>query len=99
MSRVDRNKSKQELHFVGSANVRMGQALKIGTTRLMLDVIARGRAPSLELEDSVAAIRLISRDADLKQLVKRRSGGSLSARLQAECLRSRQTDALCRLRR
>ena len=84
---ADRNKYRRLHLIVGDANMcEYATALKIGTTRLMLDVIARGRAPSLELEDSVAAIRLISRDADLKQLVKRRSGGSLSGLdLQAEC--------------
>src|SRR6476469_1475122 len=84
---ADRNKYRRLHLIVGDANMcEYATALKIGTTRLMLDVIARGRGPSLELEDSVAAIRLISRDADLKQLVKRRSGGSLSGLdLQAEC--------------
>jgi len=53
--------------------------LKVGTTRLVLELIVRGEAPSVELEDPVAAIKLISRDPELKQLVRRASGGSISA--------------------
>ena len=66
--------------IVGDANMcEYATALKIGTTRLMLDVIARVGRRRLSWRIRCAAIRSISRDADLKQLVKRRSGGSSQA--------------------
>jgi Pup amidohydrolase len=52
---------------------------------LVLDLIARGESPSVEIDDPVAAIKLIARDPELKQVVRRTSGGSVSALdLQAE---------------
>ena len=77
----------RRLHLiVGDANMcEYATALKVGTTRLVLDLIVRGETPSLELEDSVAAIKQISRDPDLKQVVRRASGKSLSGlEVQAE---------------
>jgi proteasome accessory factor A len=71
----------RRLHLIaGDANMcEYATALKVGTTRLVLDLIVRGQAPSLELDDPVAAIKLISRDPELKHVVRRTSGGSLSA--------------------
>src|SRR5205085_11949810 len=65
--------------IVGDANMcQYATAVKASTTRLVLELIVRGDAPSVELEDPVAAIKLISRDPELKQLVRRASGGSIS---------------------
>ena len=76
---ADRSKYRR-LHLIaGDANMcEYATALKVGTTRLVLDLIVRGEAPSVELEDSVAAIKSISRDPELKQLVRRTSGGTIS---------------------
>lgn len=84
---ADRRKYRRLHLIVGDSNMcEYATALKVGTTRVMLDVIARGEAPALEVEDPVAAIKLISRDPDLKQTVRRKSGGSISGLdLQAEC--------------
>ena len=59
---ADLAKYRAAAFIVGDANMcEYATALKIGTTRLILDLIApRFGAPSLELEDPVAAIRLIS---------------------------------------
>jgi proteasome accessory factor A len=68
------------LHLIlGDANMcEYATALKVGTTRLVLDVIARDAAPDLELESPVSAIKQISRDADLKARVRRQKGPALS---------------------
>jgi proteasome accessory factor A len=44
----------------------------------VLDLLARDAAPSLGLADPVAAIRAVSRDPDLKALVPRKAGGTIS---------------------
>ena len=61
-------KKYRRLHLIlGDANMcEYATALKVGTTQLVLELIARGRAPVLELEQPVSAIKQISRDADLK---------------------------------
>lgn len=71
----------RRLHLiVGDANLcEVATALKVGTTRLVLELVARGLAPALELEDPVLAIREISRDPALKCAVRRRSGGTITA--------------------
>ena len=77
---ADRSKYRRLHLIVGDANMcEYATALKIGTTRLVLNLIARGESPSVELEDPVAAIKLISRDPELKQMVRRTAGGSISA--------------------
>jgi hypothetical protein len=53
-------------------------ALKVGTTRLVLDMLQRGEAPSLELEQPVAAIKQLSRDPDLKTTVRLKDGRTIS---------------------
>lgn len=70
----------RRLHLiVGDANLcEYATALKVGTTRLVLDLVAREAAPVLELENPVQAIKAISRDPDLKQTVRRRSGESIT---------------------
>ena len=83
---ADRSKYRRLHLIVGDANMcEYATALKVGTTRLVLDLIARGESPSVEIDDPVAAIKLIARDPELKQVVRRTSGGSVSALdLQAE---------------
>lgn len=70
----------RRLHLIlGDANMcEYATALKIGTTRLVLDLIAKGEFPSLELENPVLAIKSISRDPDLKVRVPLTSGRTMS---------------------
>ncbi len=77
---ADRARFRRLHLIVGDANMcEYATALKVGTTRVVLDLIERGRAPSLELEDPVSAIRQISGDPDLKATVRQRSGASITA--------------------
>lgn len=76
---ADRSRYRRLHLIVGDANMcEYATALKVGTTRLVLDLIARDAAPSLGLADPVAAIRAVSRDPDLKALVPRKAGGTIS---------------------
>lgn len=65
-------KKFRRLHLIiGDANMcEYATALKIGTTQLVLELIASGLAPELELADPVSAVKQISRDADLKATVR-----------------------------
>jgi proteasome accessory factor A len=65
-------KKYRRLHLIlGDANMcEYATALKVGTTQLVLELIARGQAPLLELDQPVAAVKQISRDADLKAVVR-----------------------------
>lgn len=76
---ADRARYRRLHLIVGDANMsEYATALKVGTTRLVLDLIAREAAPDLELEHPVAAIKILSRDPNLKAVVGRTSGGSIS---------------------
>jgi proteasome accessory factor A len=70
----------RRLHLiVGDANMcEYATALKIGTTRVVLDMIAGGLLPPCELESPVPAIRTLSHDTELKAVVKRQAGGTIS---------------------
>jgi proteasome accessory factor PafA2 len=70
----------RRLHLIiGDANMcEYATALKVGTTRVVLDLIDRGGAPLLELADPVAAVKQISRDPDLKATVRQKQGAALS---------------------
>jgi proteasome accessory factor A len=70
----------RRLHLIiGDANMcEYATALKVGTTRLVLELIVRGAAPSLELEQPVAAVKQLSRDIDLKATVRRKHGAGIS---------------------
>jgi proteasome accessory factor PafA2 len=74
-------KKFRRLHLiVGDANMcEYATALKIGTTQLVLDLIERGAAPPLDLEQPVAAVKQLSRDIDLKAAVRRQNGCAISA--------------------
>lgn len=70
----------RRLHLIlGDANMcEEATALKVGTTRLVLDLIMQGAAPRVELEAPVTAIKTLSRDPDLKAVVRRTGGGTIS---------------------
>ncbi|MEO5657205.1 MAG: proteasome accessory factor PafA2 family protein [Nitrospiria bacterium] len=61
----------RRLHLIlGDANMsEYATALKVGTTRLVLDLIVAGAAPGIELERPVEAVKALSLDPDLKQTV------------------------------
>ena len=70
----------RRLHLIiGDANMcEYATAMKVGTTRLVLDLIARGAAPHLELDQPVAAVKQLSRDPDLKATVRLKDGRVLA---------------------
>lgn len=70
----------RRLHLiVGDANMcEYATALKVGTTMLVLELIELGAAPVLDLEDPVLAIKEISHDPDLKAVVRRKNGRTIS---------------------
>ncbi len=83
---ADREKYRRLHLIIGDANMcEYATALKVGTTRLVLDLIERGAAPDLELDQPVAAVKQLSRDPDLKAVVRLKDGRRLSAvELQAQ---------------
>jgi proteasome accessory factor A len=70
----------RRLHLIlGDANMcEYATALKMGTTRVVLDMIAEGFVPSFDLASPVQAIQAISQDPDLKTVVNRQQGGTMS---------------------
>ena len=80
-------KKYRRLHLIiGDANMcEYATALKVGTTQLVLELIARGRAPRLELEEPVTAVKQIARDPDLKAAVRLKDRRSLSGLELQEC--------------
>lgn len=76
---ADRAKYRRLHLIIGDANMcEYATALKVGTTRLVLDLVERGAAPQCELENPVAAVKDLSRDTDLKAVVRRKRGGTVS---------------------
>lgn len=76
---ADRRKYRRLHLIIGDANMcEYATALKIGTTRLVLDLIERGAAPDIELDHPVAAVKQLSRDPDLKAVVRLKNGRRLS---------------------
>jgi proteasome accessory factor A len=69
-------KKYRRLHLIlGDANMcEYATALKVGTTQLVLELIVRNRAPVLELDQPVSAVKQISRDADLRLSCGSRTG-------------------------
>ncbi len=61
----------RRLHLIlGDANMsEYATALKVGTTRLVLDLIVAGASPAISMARPVEAIKMISLDPDLKQTV------------------------------
>jgi proteasome accessory factor PafA2 len=80
-------KKYRRLHLIlGDANMcEYATALKVGTTQLVLDLIARNQAPVLELDQPVSAVKQISRDADLKAVVRFKARRHLSGLEIQEC--------------
>jgi Pup amidohydrolase len=77
---ADRNKYRRLHLIIGDANMcEYATALKVGTTQLVLELIAQGAAPRVELEQPVAAVKQLSRDADLKATVRQKNGRTMSA--------------------
>ncbi len=71
----------RRLHLIlGDANMcEYATAMKVGTTRVVLDMIAAGYSPTLVLENPVQAIQTISQDPTLQARVPRQSGAPLTA--------------------
>lgn len=66
--------------IVGDANMsEWATALKMGTTALVLELIEQGKAPSIELEAPIEAIKSISRDQHFDWMIDLRGGGKISA--------------------
>jgi proteasome accessory factor A len=77
---ADRGKYRRLHLIIGDANMcEYATALKVGTTRLVLDLIVRGAAPDIELEQPVVAVKQLSRDPNLKTVVRLKNGYRLSA--------------------
>ncbi|MGQ0557520.1 MAG: proteasome accessory factor PafA2 family protein [Nitrospiraceae bacterium] len=77
---ADREKYRRLHLIIGDANMcEYATALKVGTTRLVLDLIERGAMPHIELDQPVAAVKQLSRDPDLKAVVRLKNGQRLSA--------------------
>ena len=77
---ADRGKYRRLHLIIGDANMcEYATALKVGTTQLVLDLIERGAAPVFELDQPVTAVKRLSRDPDLKTVVKLKNGQRLSA--------------------
>ncbi|MBH0202496.1 MAG: proteasome accessory factor PafA2 family protein [Nitrospira sp.] len=77
---ADREKYRRLHLIIGDANMcEYATALKVGTTQLVLDLVARGAVPDIELEQPVAAVKQVSRDPDLKAVVRLNNGRALSA--------------------
>ena len=77
---ADRAKYRRLHLILGDANMcEYATALKVGTTRLVLDLLQRGVQPELDLDQPVAAIKQLSRDPDLKATVRLKDGRALSA--------------------
>ena len=76
---ADRTRFRRLHLIVGDANMsEYATAMKVGTTRVVLDLIARNQAPLVQLQSPVLAIQALSRDTDLKTLVLRENGKSIS---------------------
>lgn len=77
---ADREKYRRLHLIIGDANMcEYATALKVGTTRLVLELIEHGTAPVFELDQPVTAVKQLSRDPDLKTVVKLVNGRKLSA--------------------
>ncbi|MBI5672065.1 MAG: proteasome accessory factor PafA2 family protein [Nitrospirae bacterium] len=77
---ADREKYRRLHLIIGDANMcEYATALKVGTTRLVLDLIERGAAPDLDLDQPVVAVKQLSRDPDLKTVVRLKDGRRFSA--------------------
>ena len=77
---ADRRRFRRLHLILGDANMcEYATALKVGTTRLVLELIERGKAPHIGLDDPVLAVKDISRDPSLKVPVRLDDGSTMSA--------------------
>ncbi|MBK9947885.1 MAG: proteasome accessory factor PafA2 family protein [Nitrospira sp.] len=77
---ADRRKYRRLHLIIGDANMcEYATALKIGTTRLVLDLIERGALPPLEVEQPVVAVKQVSRDPEIKTMIRLKDGRKVSA--------------------
>jgi proteasome accessory factor A len=76
---ADRSRYRRLHLILGDANMcEYATALKIGITRLALDLIAEDAHPAIVLADPVAAIKVLSQDPDLKAVIECDDGRRLS---------------------
>lgn len=70
----------RRLHLIlGDANMcEYATALKVGTTRAVLELIARNAAPEVDVAQPVSSVRAISSDPDLKATIVLRDGRRLT---------------------
>ncbi|HRI38894.1 MAG TPA: proteasome accessory factor PafA2 family protein [Nitrospira sp.] len=77
---ADRRKYRRLHLIIGDANMcEYATVLKIGTTRLVLDLIERGALPPLEVEQPVVAVKQVSRDPEIKTMIRLKDGRKVSA--------------------
>jgi proteasome accessory factor A len=78
---ADPNRFRRIHLLLGDSNMaEVATALKVGTTALVLQLIEEGHAPKgLDLEDSVTALKMVSRDPSRTWLVTLDSGKTLSS--------------------
>ncbi|HEX2036358.1 MAG TPA: proteasome accessory factor PafA2 family protein [Chloroflexota bacterium] len=78
---ADKTKYRRLHVIIGDANrSEWATAMKVGTTALVLDLVEDGWVPSLELQDPVAALKVISRGHDLMATVVLTDGRVVRAR-------------------
>ncbi|MHA3770125.1 proteasome accessory factor PafA2 family protein [Verrucomicrobiota bacterium sgz303538] len=66
--------------IIGDANMsQWANALKLGTTALVLELIEKQRAPQLELANPIDATKSISRDQSYSWVIELRDGRKISA--------------------
>lgn len=76
---ADRERYRRLHLILGDANMsEYATALKVGTTKLVLDLLEEGVVLNYALENPVVAIKEISHDPDLKMVVRLQSGTSIS---------------------
>ncbi len=77
---ADRRKYRRLHLIIGDANMcEYATALKIGTTRLVLDLIGREALPPLEAEHPVMAVKHVSRDPEMNAVIRLKDGRRFSA--------------------
>lgn len=77
---ADPNKYRRFHVIIGDSNMsEWATALKVGTTALVLDLIERDLAPTLELAQPIEALKSISRDQHHDWIIELRDGRKISA--------------------
>jgi len=77
---VDASRYRRFHVILGDSNMsEWATAMKIGTTKLVLDLIERGEAPQLEIAQPIDANKSISRDQTYDWIIELRDGRKISA--------------------